>query len=253
MPTYRLDFAYHGAGFHGYAAQPDVRTVQHDLETALAHHAGPVATFVSGRTDKGVHATAQVVSFASERQLDAVRVVRSLNRQLGPEIAVYSLTVAPDDFHARFSATGRAYTYVVLNRDVPDPLRADVTWHVPDRLDLDAMNHAAGHMVGERDFASFCRKADGRSTIRDVRSAMWSRRGELVRFDIAASSFCHQMVRSLVALGVDVGRGRVAADAVPDIVGARDRHRARGVAPPHGLTLVRVEFGAGSETADHPV
>jgi tRNA pseudouridine38-40 synthase len=253
VPTYRLDFAYHGAGFYGYAAQPDVRTVQQDLETALAHHSGPVTTLVSGRTDKGVHASAQVVSFTSERQLHAARVVRSLNRQLGPEIAVYSLTVAPDDFHARFSATGRAYTYLVLNRDTPDPLRADVTWHVPDRLDLAAMNDAAGHLVGQRDFASFCRKAAGRSTIRDVRTAEWSRRGDLVRFDIAASSFCHQMVRSIVALGVDVGRGRIATEAVPDIIGAGDRHLARGVAPPRGLTLVRVEFGGGNESADHPV
>lgn len=253
MPTYRLDFAYDGAGFHGYAAQSGVRTVQQDLETALAHHVGAVTTYVSGRTDKGVHASAQVVSFSTAADLDADRVVRSLNRQLGPEIGVYSLTVAPDDFHARFSATGRAYVYRVLHREAPDPLRAGTTWHVPHPLDIDAMNQAAGHVVGQHDFASFCRKAEGRSTVRELRVARWSVRGDVLAFDVAASSFCHQMVRSLVALGVDVGRGRVDAESVPGILAAGDRHLARGVAPPHGLTLVRVDFTGANPSADHPV
>jgi tRNA pseudouridine38-40 synthase len=253
MPTYRLDIAYHGGGFYGYAAQPNVRTVQGELERALRHHTGPVETFVSGRTDKGVHASAQVVSFTVDRELDATHVVRSLNRQLGPEIAAYGLTVAPDGFHARFSATGRGYTYRVLNRPAPDPLLAAVTWHVPVLLDLGAMNEAARHLVGEHDFASFCRRAEGRSTVRDLRTVAWRRDRDVLDFDVTASSFCHQMVRSLVALGVDVGRGRVAAGDVPAILAAGDRHAARGVAPPHGLTLVLVEFAGGMEPAYHPV
>lgn len=253
MPTYRLDLAYNGAGFHGYAAQPGVRTVQGELEKALRHHTGPVESYVSGRTDKGVHASAQVVSFTVDRELDGDRVVRSLNRQLAPEIGVYAMQQVDAGFHARFSATGRSYTYRVLNRVAPDPLMAHVTWHVPEPLDVRAMNSAASALLGEHDFASFCRKADGRSTVRDLRTAVWQQTGDLLAFDVAASSFCHQMVRSLVALGVDVGRGKVDPVAVPGILAAADRHASRGVAPPHGLTLVRIDFGPDEPPAYQPV
>ncbi|HSF84936.1 MAG TPA: tRNA pseudouridine(38-40) synthase TruA [Acidimicrobiia bacterium] len=243
MPVYRLDLAYDGSGFHGYARQPGVRTVQGDLEAALFHHTGAVDTFVAGRTDKGVHAAGQVASFATDAPLDSDRVRRSLNRQLAPEIAVLALAVAPDDFHARFSATGRSYRYLVLDREAPDPFLAATAWHYGQGLDERAMDAATAALVGEHDFASFCRRSGDRSTIRLVRSAGWMRvRVGLLAFDIEASSFCHQMVRSAVALSVEVGRGRVDAAAVPAIIEAKDRHAAKGAAPPHGLTLMRVDY-----------
>lgn len=243
MPTYRLDFAYDGTGFHGYARQPEVRTVQGQLETALFKLTGEVETAVAGRTDKGVHATAQVVSFATDQQLDTDRLVRSLNRQLAPEIAVASLTTAPDGFNARFSATGRAYTYLVLNRSTPDPFLASTSWHYETPVFLDTMNEGMRHLVGEHDFAAFCRKAGDRSTVRRLDVAAWSDRGNgLLAFDVSASSFCHQMVRSLVALSVELGRGRVNPNEVPGILGSQDRQRAKGAAPAHGLTLVGVSY-----------
>ncbi len=245
--TYRIDLAYDGTGFHGYAIQASVRTVQGVLEHALRPHIGDGPTVVAGRTDRGVHATGQVVSFVTNRALDTDLIRRSLNRRLGPEIAVSSITRAPDGFSARFSATGRAYTYLVVDGDTPDPFLANRAWQVGWVLDVDRMNTAAAHFVGTHDFASFCRKAPGRSTMRSVRSAVWTRRRpDLLAFDVAASSFCHQMVRSLVAVCVDVGRGLIEPDAVPAMLAARDRNASRGASPPHGLTLVSVEYeGSG--------
>jgi tRNA pseudouridine38-40 synthase len=242
VPTYRLTIAYDGTDFRGYAVQPGVRTVQGELETALGRHTGPVTSHVAGRTDAGVHATGQVVSFTTEAGVDPDLVKRSLNRQLGPEIAVLMLAAAPDDFHARFSATGRSYRYAILNREVPNPFRARTSWHVPDALDVAAMNEAAAGFVGEHDFASFCRKAGEATTVRRVDWATWRAADAIVVFDIAASSFCHQMVRSIVAQCVDVGRGRSRASEVPGVLAAKDRNAARGAAPPHGLTLVAVAY-----------
>ncbi len=243
MTIYRIDFAYDGSGFHGYARQPQVRTVQGELEDALFKLTGEVETAVAGRTDSGVHATAQVVSFATEAELDMDRVVRSLNRQLAPQIAVSSVSVAPDGFSARFSATGRAYSYLILNRPTPNPFLANTSWHYETPLDVDLMNRGLGHLIGEHDFAAFCRKAGDRSTVRRLDFAQWSQRGDgLLACGVAASSFCHQMVRSLVALSVEIGRGRASPDSVPEILASKDRGLAKGAAPAHGLTLVGVKY-----------
>ncbi len=243
MTTYRIDLAYDGGGFHGYAKQPGVRTVQSALEDALFRITGEVETSVAGRTDKGVHATGQVVSFSTDRDLDTRRVVRSLNRQLAPEIAVSSISVVPPGFSARFSARGRAYTYLVLNRETPDPFVARTSWHYETPLDIDVMNRGVTSLIGEHDFAAFCRKAGDRSTVRRLDTATWSDRGQgMLAFDISASSFCHQMVRSVVALLVEVGRGRLSPDQVSVILESRDRHQAKGAAPARGLTLIRVDY-----------
>ena len=243
MTTYRIDFAYEGTGFHGYARQPGVRTVQGELEDALFKLTGEVDTAVAGRTDKGVHATGQVVSFSTDGELDRGRVMRSLNRQLAPEIAISDIVVTPPGFNARFSAKRRAYVYLVLNRETPDPFLARTSWHYETPLDIGAMNDGISQLVGEHDFAAFCRKAAERSTVRRLDTATWSERGDgLLALDISASSFCHQMVRSVVALSVEIGRGRVVPDLVADILSSRDRQRAKGTAPAHGLTLVRVDY-----------
>lgn len=236
-----MDLAYDGSRFHGYARQPRVRTIQSVLEEALFRFTGEVETAVAGRTDKGVHASAQVVSFRCESELDVRRVLRSLNRQLSPEMAALSLVVVGDDFHARFSATGRRYLYRIVNGLAPDPFLAAFSWHYPRRLDDAAMDAAVQPLVGEHDFASFCKRSD-QPTVRVVRLARWARASDLVELTIEASAFCHQMVRSVVAACVDVGRGKLPIDALEAMLGARDRGSGRGVAPPHGLTLVGVEY-----------
>ena len=241
MPTYRLDLAYDGSGFHGYARQPDVRTVQGVLEEALSAHTGAIDTSVAGRTDKGVHAEGQVVSFSADCELEVARLLRSLNRQLGPEIVALRLDIAPEGFHARFSATARRYRYRILNRNAPDPFLAATSWHYEKPLDVDAMDRSVQVLVGEHDFATFCKKSAS-STIRRIRTAKWSRNGDLVDFDIAAQSFCYQMVRSIVAASVDVGRGSLPTSALEVLLGSRDRSMGRGAAPAHGLTVVGVEY-----------
>jgi tRNA pseudouridine38-40 synthase len=242
MPTYRIDLAYDGTDFHGYGRQNNVRTVQGDLETALFRITGEVKTAVAGRTDGGVHATGQVVSFFVDAPLDTKRLQRSLNAQLGPEIAANGITEVGDRFHARFSATERRYRYRISNRPVHDPLTARTAWHVPELLDVDVMDEAVGVLVGVHDFASLCRKAPGRTTVREVLDAGWARTGDIVELSIGAVAFCHQMVRSIVTVSVDVGRGRSRPEDVPVILEARNRGAVTGLAPPQGLTLTAVVY-----------
>ena len=244
MPTYRLDLGYDGSGFSGYAVQKGVRTVQAVLEDALFRITGPVVTTVAGRTDAGVHARGQVVSFACEKELDGERTARSLNKMVREEIVIWGCSRVPDDFNARFSARSRTYRYRVANLPLLDPLIRRTVWHVRYPLDLSMMNLAARHFLGLHDFASFCHQADGRSTERTVLRLGWEKGpvdGHLV-FEITASSFCRHMVRSLVALCVEVGRGKLDPGAVTDIMAALDRNLSCGAAPPQGLTLWEVEY-----------
>jgi tRNA pseudouridine38-40 synthase len=244
VPTYRLDLAYDGSGFHGYARQPGMRTVQGVLEDALFLHTGPVETVVAGRTDARVHARHQVVSFDSDRNLHLDRVAKSLNAMLGGEVVVHSLRVAPPGFNARFSATARAYRYRVADAPVPDPLARHLQWHVRGPLDEAAMGEAAACFVGEHDFASLCLRAPDKTTVRTVHHAAWNRSGAVLEFDVAGKAFCHHMVRSMVALSVEAGRGRLAAESIAGILDAKDRNAARGAAPAHGLVLWEVSYGS---------
>jgi tRNA pseudouridine38-40 synthase len=242
VPTYRIDLGYDGSGFRGYAKQREQRTVQGELEAALAKVCGvDVDTEVAGRTDAGVHARHQVVSFVLVEPIDPGRVARSIRGLLAPEISVIRCVQVEDSFSARFSATQRRYRYHVLNRPHIDPLRRHATWHVAEPLDVQVMNECAAQFVGEHDFASFCRKATGRSTVRTVLRAEWVECAEdILQFEIAGLAFCHQMVRSIVAFSVEVGRGRVEPDMAGEVLAARDRNQARGAAPPNGLILWQV-------------
>ena len=249
----RLLVAYDGSGFRGFAAQddPGVRTVAGSLAGAVERVLGhAVELTCSGRTDAGVHARGQVVTFDARAEgLDLDRLQASVNRMLGPEVVVRSAAVAPDGFDARHSATSRVYRYTVLNRPVPDPFLAATTWHVPEPLDLRAMVLACDPLIGEHDFSSFCRapkRRDGQaaSLVRRVVDARWEDVGDdLLRFTIEANAFCHQMVRSIVGTLVDAGRYRVHAGDVMGILRARDRAAARQLAPPQGLCLWEVRFG----------
>jgi tRNA pseudouridine38-40 synthase len=243
VPTYRLDIAYDGSGFRGFARQPDQRTVQGEVEAVLERVFGrPVLTVGAGRTDAGVHARGQVMSFVDGTGVEPAVIKRAVTGLLTPGIVATACTVVDDDFDARFSATWRSYRYRILNTPDPDPLLHPSTWHISDPLDLAAMNQASGLLVGERDFASFCRKAEGRTTVRTVLEAVWEPIGGLVVLRIRATAFCHQMVRSIVGFCVDVGRGRVPADSVPAVLAAKDRAAARPIAPPQGLILWEVGY-----------
>ncbi len=242
MPTYRLTLAYDGSGYHGYARQNGLRTVQGELESALADIVGlQIDTAVAGRTDAGVHARGQVVSFEAE-DVDSDRLIRSLNGILGPEIAVSELEEVDPDFHARFSAKWRRYRYQLDTSPAPDPLERHRIWSVRRSLDMAAMELACGVVVGEHDFSSFCRRLEDKTNVREVISAEWTAEGDVLSFWIQANSFCQQMVRSIVGYCYDVGRGFAAAGDAKGVLDARDRSVVATVAPPHGLTLWEVGY-----------
>ncbi|MEM9566140.1 MAG: tRNA pseudouridine(38-40) synthase TruA [Actinomycetota bacterium] len=265
MATLRLLVAYDGTDFRGLAPNEGVRTVVGELQRVLEPLLGGVPEIVmSGRTDAGVHASGQVLSIVhdgdpADGELDLDRIQKSVNVRLGPEIVLRSIDVVDDEFSARFSATGRRYRYLILNRDTPDPFLARTAWWVAKPLDIAAMREAAAHVVGEHDFSSFCRRPKVAldqpepSLVRlvvgarlvELDSGPDQQRG-LLRFEIEGSAFCHQMVRSIVGFLVAVGTGKRRADEVPAVLAARDRAAAEQPAPPHGLNLWHVDY-AGSE------
>jgi tRNA pseudouridine38-40 synthase len=242
--------AYDGSGFHGVAVNDGVRTVAGDLAAAIGRFLGhEIELTVAGRTDAGVHARGQVVTFdADAADLDLDGLLRSVNHQCGPAIAAHDATVVPPEFDARFSARTRRYRYLVLNRPHPDPFLAPTSWHVERPLDRWAMELACDPFIGEHDFAAYCRRPklrDGSaaSLVRRVHDAAWTDEGDgLLRFEIEAGSFCHQMVRSIVGTMVAVGHGRLRAGDVAGVIRSGDRSKAGDLAPPQGLTLWSVTY-----------
>jgi tRNA pseudouridine38-40 synthase len=247
MRTIRLDLAYDGTGFRGWAKQPDpgIRTIEGELGAVLSRVLGDdVRLSVAGRTDAGVHARGQVASFATASGIEPARLQAAINGALAPEVVVWEAAYAADGFDARFFATSREYRYAIDVAAVPDPFTARFVWHRPRPLALARMRSAARYLEGEHDFVSFCRSpGGGRSTVRDLRSVSVVRDGDVVRMRFRANGFLHQMVRSLVGALVTVGDGRLEPSAIPDILARRDRSAAPPLAPPNGLILERVIYG----------
>ncbi len=239
----RLTLAYDGTDFRGFARQRDQRTVQGVLEAALGRVLGDVPRLsVAGRTDAGVHARGQVVSFAAE--VEPARLQRALNALLAPEVVVWDARWAPPGFDARRSASAREYRYRIDLAPWPDPFTARYVWHRPGELSLPRMREAARHLVGEHDFASFGRPhRPGGATVRRLERIAVSRRGDRLEIAVRGNAFLHQMVRSIVGTLVRVGEGRMTPEDVAAALEARDRAAAGPVAPPHGLTLERVVYG----------
>jgi tRNA pseudouridine38-40 synthase len=245
----RVDLAYDGTEFHGFARQPDQTTVQGVLDAALTRLAGAdVATVCAGRTDAGVHALAQTVHVDAPRDSrllrDLDRARAALDALCGPTITIWRVRRVPASFDARFSATQRRYRYRLCDRDAMAPLWRHDTWHVgAPSLDVDAMHAGGQTLVGEHDFSSFCRRRDGQHLIRRIDDLRVHRlRAGLVAVDVAGKAFCHQMVRSVTGCLVAVGRGRRPAAWTADVLAARDRQAVGQVAPPHGLTLTAVRY-----------
>jgi len=242
MAVTKLVLAYDGTGFRGFARQPGTRTVQGVLEEALERVLGEVPKIsVAGRTDAGVHARGQVVSF--EAAVDPGRIQRSVNTMLAPEVVLTAAGRAPAGFDARHSATSREYVYRIRTGPWPDPMSARFEWHRPGGLALAPMRRAAGLLRGEHDFSSFCRAREG-PAVRNLRQLTVSKRRDILEVRAVADSFLHQMVRSLVGTLVAVGEGRMAPEEMPEILSARSRAAAGPVAPPDGLTLVRVRYAS---------
>ena len=253
-----LTVAYDGAAFLGFARQPAGETVQSRLERSLTVVCRrPVDTVCAGRTDTGVHALGQVVSFpAHHGDPDARALVRSLNALVGPAIRVSDVRRATSGFSARFDAVSREYRYRIASGPVPPLFLEHVSWWVKRPLDVDAMRHAARALVGEHDFRSFCvaDSAQGKRTVRRVAAidlfdeVQLGERSLVVR--VEGNAFLHSMVRTIVGSLVEVGVGRCPAGWVGEALAARDRAAAGPTAPACGLTLWRVEYPDGVWLAD---
>ncbi|MBA3689922.1 MAG: tRNA pseudouridine(38-40) synthase TruA [Actinobacteria bacterium] len=243
----RLVVAYDGTSFRGWAAQADpaLRTVERLMVDALALVTGERPSLsVAGRTDAGVHARGQVVSFPTSAVSEPERISLAVNSMLGPEVVVRDAGYAPPGFDARFSASARVYRYRIDEGAVADPFRARFVWHRPGRVALAPMRAAARALVGEHDFAAFCRQpGGGRSTKRRLQHLTVDREGDRLALGFRANAFCHQMVRSLVGTLVAVGDGSIDPGGIPDLLGSTERAASGRLAPAHGLTLERVVYG----------
>lgn len=221
------------------------RTVGGELERVLSRlFEEPVKITGAGRTDTGVHATGQVISWNSARDFPFERLAIALNATLPSDISVRDAGIAPPGFSARFSARERTYVYAILNRADRSALLARRAYHVYRRaLDLDAMRAGAAHLIGEHDFRSFCGvPPENGVTRREVRAFDITRNGDLVRIEIRADGFLHRMVRTIVGTLVECGLGRREPGAIAEILAARDRRAAGLTAPAHGLYLAGVRY-----------
>jgi tRNA pseudouridine38-40 synthase len=247
VPRIRLLLEYDGTDFVGWQEQPDARSVQGELESAVSELAGgPVRVRGAGRTDSGVHATGQAAHLDWTGRLGPVELRGALNARLAPDLSVIDVRVVPDDFDARRDALSKRYRYRILNRPSPSPLRRRVTWHLRRRLDVDAMRRGAEHLVGDRDFESF-RGAPGgpppsQCTRRTLDALEVRREGDECWIRARSRSFLRYMVRNLVGTLVEVGAGRLDLDEIPAILASRDRSRAGPTAPPQGLCLEWIEY-----------
>ncbi len=251
----RIDLAYDGTDFHGWAAQPRLRTVEGELSAALATvlRVPEVRVVCAGRTDAGVHARGQVThcDVADDAEVDPARLVRRVNGVLPPDLRVQRVTEAPVGFDARFAALWRRYAYRIADSPaVVDPLRRDHVLSWPRELDLDAMNTAAAPLVGLHDFASFCKQRPGATTIRTLLDLSWTRDDTGVAVGhVRADAFCHSMVRALVGCLVAVGEGRHDPVWATEILTAQRRDPAVTVLHAHGLTLEEVAYPPDDELA----
>jgi tRNA pseudouridine38-40 synthase len=252
----RLDLSYDGTDFFGWASQPGLRTVQHTVEEALARilRLSDVGLTVAGRTDAGVHARGQVahVDVPSDALVEMApdALVGRLARLLPEDVRVARARVAPSGFDARFSALWRRYAYRIVDEPASaDPLGRHTTLAWPRRLDVLAMDAAAQTLVGEHDFAAFCRRREGATTVRTLLDLEVGRDGVVVTADIRADAFCHSMVRSLMGALVAVGEGRRSVDWPATVLGGGTRDSAVMVLPAHGLTLEQVGYPDDDELA----
>jgi tRNA pseudouridine38-40 synthase len=251
----RLTIAYDGGGFSGWATQPGRRTVQAELEQALARVLRvPVTLTVAGRTDAGVHASGQVAHAdvpAGAAGAEGTDLVRRLARMLPPDVRVRAVTPALAGFDARFSALWRRYAYRVIDDPVAaDPLRRYDTLAWPRALDRDAMQAAADRLLGQHDFVAFCRRREGATTVRSLLQLDWDRGTDgVLTATVRADAFCHSMVRSLIGALLAVGEGRRPPDWPAAQLARTDRSSEVTVAPAHGLTLVEVGYPPDAELA----
>ncbi len=250
MRNLKLIVSYDGSEFAGWQVQPNAATVQGTLVTALGRITGEkVWPQASGRTDAGVHALAQVVTFATESAVPTANFVKALNDILPASVRVLETSEAPADFHARKSACAKTYRYRIYRGAICPPFLARYVWHYPFPLNEAAMARAAQFVEGEHDFTSFAavdperpREEAPASKVRRIFCSRWEREGEELSYTVRGSGFLHHMVRNLVGTFILVGKGTWRPEDLAGILEARNRSAAGATAPAGGLYLVKVEY-----------
>jgi tRNA pseudouridine38-40 synthase len=245
VPTYRAVVEYDGTNFRGLQFQSEVRTVAGELERVLsALFAEPVKISAAGRTDAGVHASGQVISFRSERVFPAERLALALNGNLPRDVSVRHAAIVPDGFSARFDASARTYEYRIVNRAMPSALDRRFAHHVHRPFDVELARRASTALLGEHDFVAFCAMLPERGrTVRQLAAIDINRSGDHVVIRITGGGFLHRMVRITVGTLIEIATGRRDPDDIPAIIASKDRKRAGYTAPACGLTLVGVRYG----------
>jgi tRNA pseudouridine38-40 synthase len=258
MRIFKLTLSYDGTDFSGFQRQANARSVQAELEAALAAIDGkPVTVAGAGRTDAGVHALGQVASFKLSSAIAERDLLRALNAKLPEDVRVLSAQEAAPGFNARFSARSNLYRYRISNTRVMSPFQRRFAWHLSRNLDVSAMNEAARELLGEHDFSSFqgapSRSEKGQITTatRTMTRSDWTEEalaggGRLLVYEIAGTGFLKYMVRTVVGTLVEVGDGRRTPASLRDLLDSRDRAAAGPTAPPTGLYLVRVDYDAAA-------
>jgi len=250
MRNLKVILSYDGADFAGWQVQPDAATVQGTLASVIGRVTGEkVLPQGSGRTDAGVHALGQVMTFVTESSVPTENFVKAMNDLLPASIRVLQVSEAAPEFHARHSARGKTYRYRIYRGSICPPFVARYVWHYPYALDEEAMARAAVAVVGEHDFTSFAavdpersREGEPFSNVRTIFSSSWQRSGDELAYEVKGSGFLHHMVRNLVGTFILVGRGTLAPGAIKEILSAKSRSAAGATAPARGLYLVDVEY-----------
>ncbi|OCA91643.1 tRNA pseudouridine(38-40) synthase TruA [Pseudobacillus wudalianchiensis] len=245
MPRVKCTIAYDGAKFSGYQVQPNSRTVQEELEKALAliHKGSEIKVTASGRTDAGVHARGQVIHFDTSLAIPDARWPSALNSRLPEDIAVKQAETVPDSFHARFSAAGKEYRYKIYQDQVRDPFNRFYACQSPVKLNTSLMEEAGRQLIGTHDFTSFCSaKTEVEDKVRTITKLEVVEKGEEIELRVAGSGFLYNMVRIITGTLMEAGKGKISPDDISSILAGRDRSLAGKTAPAEGLYLWKVFY-----------
>ncbi|HHW00721.1 MAG TPA: tRNA pseudouridine(38-40) synthase TruA [Clostridiaceae bacterium] len=252
MRNIKLIIEYDGTSYHGWQSQNNAVAVQDVIEKALLKLTGEKCSIIgSGRTDAGVHALGQVANFVTNSNIPPEKFSYALNNILPDDIVIRNSEEVPLNFHARFSATGKKYRYVIYNSRQRSALHRNRAYFVPYPLDFHSMEKAIGYFVGTHDFTAFKAADSGvKTNVRTITGTWLKKDDEIITFEIAGNGFLYNMVRIIVGTLVEVGIGKLSADDIPYIIESRDRRKAGRTAPPHGLYLMEVYYPEKNEMTD---